>query len=328
MLYYVCMEDFVIYFKKDKGIRMDNVLKEKVKIGISACMYGCKVRYNNKGWDMVCYLGREKNSFTWYPVCPEVMAGLGVPRDPIRVVGESGIEVWEGKAKIKNRKGQDVTEDIKRGAMVCLETLKKAGVYVYIFMEGSPSCGVYRTTLKNKRVGKPPGVFGALLLKEGFFLIPAVELQSPIKRWDWRRRLHAFVWMKNLEIQSKNDIYDMWHIMKFICQEIDNEGARKLGKKLANLPKVFDKNEFEIIRNEILDLLRQPSSVAKIKQMLWKNYTFYRRKYDITINEEILDPTVPRNMTKIAKELMAMEKQAYQDGNFFGSAPIIYRNQR
>lgn len=31
---------------------MDTVLKEKINLGISACMYGCKVRYNKKGWNM------------------------------------------------------------------------------------------------------------------------------------------------------------------------------------------------------------------------------------------------------------------------------------
>ncbi len=306
---------------------MRNILTEKIHIGISACMYGCTFRYNAKGWDILKYFGREKNDFIWNPVCPEVMAGLGIPRDPIRVVGNSGEDVWKGNASIKNREGIDVTENIKESCLQALEMLKKAGVYIYIFMEGSPTCGVYRTTLKGNRLGKPPGVFGSLLLNEGFFLIPANDLQSPVKRWDWRRRLQAFVWVKSLDINSKEEFYEMWHIIKFLCQELDNERAREMGRYLANLPKGFDKNIFEGVRSEILEILRQPSTVRKIKQTLWKNYSFYRKKNGIEL-EDINEPTVPRNMTAIANELMKMEVQSYKDGKFFGSAPIIYRNKR
>ena len=40
---------------------MDTVLKEKINLGISACMYGCKVRYNKKGWKMSELFEREQN---------------------------------------------------------------------------------------------------------------------------------------------------------------------------------------------------------------------------------------------------------------------------
>jgi len=214
---------------------MESELNDKIQVGISACMYGCPVRYNGKGRDITDFLGRERGNYIWHPVCPEVMAGMGVPRNPIRIVGGNGFDVWEGKARVKSSRGEDLTENLKNSCLSALEMLKNVGVYVYIFMDGSPSCGVYRTTLKNKRLGNPPGVFGALLLKEGFFLIPASHLQSPIKRWDWIRRLNAFVWVKNHNLDTKKDIYDMWHTIKFICQEIDNEKSRELGRVLAEI---------------------------------------------------------------------------------------------
>lgn len=58
------------------------VIHDKITIGISACCMGSPVRYNNKGWDMLATLGREKQDFMWCPVCPETMSGLGVPRGP------------------------------------------------------------------------------------------------------------------------------------------------------------------------------------------------------------------------------------------------------
>lgn len=305
---------------------METILKEKIQLGISACMFGCKVRYNKKGWNMADLFGREQTYFTWHPVCPETMSGMGIPRSPIRVVGDSGADVLTKNAVIKNREGKDVTESLLAGCNACMDTLKRAGVYAYVYMEGSPSCGVYRTTLKNKRLGKPPGVFGAMLLEEGFFLIPAADLQSPVRRWDWRRRLHAFAWLKEVEINTKNDLFEMWHIIKFLCQEIDEIKAREIGKKIAESPKGFDREFTEGIRNEALLILRKPSSLEKIKNRLWKHYIFLKRNINEEI-ENIMEPTDMRNMNHIADELIMMERKSHEAGILFGAAPILYKGR-
>lgn len=88
------------------------LLSDRIPIGISACCMGSPVRYNGKGWDLLKNLGREKGDFTWCPVCPECMAGLGVPRDPVHVVGADGGKVWTGEARIRNRRGDAITEGI------------------------------------------------------------------------------------------------------------------------------------------------------------------------------------------------------------------------
>lgn len=148
---------------------MKHVITEKIAIGISACNYGCSVRYNKKGWDLIKHLKREGNDFIWHPVCPEVMSGMGVPRDPIRIVGGNGVDVWNDKAIIKSSSGRDLTEDLKSGALICYETLQRAGVKAFAYMEGSPSCGVYRTTLKNRRLGSHQGYLVHYYWKRAFF---------------------------------------------------------------------------------------------------------------------------------------------------------------
>lgn len=306
---------------------MDNIISEKIAIGISACNFGCPVRYNKKGWDQIKFLQRESNDFKWHPVCPEVMSGMSVPRDAIKIVGGNGADVWAGKARVKTLAGKDVTEDLKRAAMLCYETLERANVKAYAFMEGSPSCGVYRTTLKNKRLGSPPGVFGALLLEKGFFLIPALDMQSPVKWWDWRRRLHAFMWMKEAKIEGSKDVYEIWHIMKFLCQEISRKEADIIGKELANMPKPFTSQYAEEFRETIMLMLRRPSTLPKIKQSLWKNYIYYKRKSGKTI-DEVKPPESARNMTAIAKELITVERAAFENGVLFGATPILYRSKK
>lgn len=303
------------------------VIHEKITIGISACCMGSPVRYNNKGWDMIVNLGREKSDFNWCPVCPETMAGLGVPRDPIHLSGGDGSMVWQDEALVKNRRGRDVTEEVKLGCMSCLETLKRSGASAYIYMDGSPTCGVYRTSLKKQKRGNPPGIFGAKLLEEEMFLIPATDVQSPIKWWDWRRRLLAFHWFKTLPLNTKDDLYRAWYVVKFLCQEIDDEWARKMGRKLADLGKIVEEETVLEIRKEILETLRKPSTVSKITHSLWKNYAFYRKTKGETV-EGIHSPDFRRNVTSIAKELLLMERTAFEEEVFFASSPVIYRDKR
>ena len=303
------------------------VITDRITIGISACCMGSPVRYNAKGWDMLQNIGREKTDFKWCPVCPETMAGLGVPRDPIHMSGGDGHEVWRGEAKIKNRKGMDVTEDLMLGCISCLETLKRAGASAYIYMDGSPTCGVYRTSLKKQKRGNPPGIFGAAMLEEELFLIPAADIQSPIKWWDARRRLLAFHWFKHLPLKTKDDLYHSWYILKFLCQEIDNEFAREMGRTLANLPKDVDEELIAKIRKDILEILRKPSSVKKITHSLWKSYSFVKKSQGMEV-EEIHSPEFRRNVTAIAKELTLMERTAFENDLFFATSPVIYRDKR
>lgn len=297
--------------------------KGKVVLGISACGYGCKFRYNGKGWDLLSTLGRDKSIFVFQPVCPEIMAGFGVPRAAIRIQGGSGEGVWTGTSRVKSAQGLDVTDALMKSSLRAIDQLKQSGCHGFVYMEGSPSCGVHRTTLKNKRLGKPPGVFGALLLKEGFFLIPAHVLQSPIQWWDYKRRFLAFEYLRQLEVTGLDQLYTFWHGYKFLCQELDEKRARAIGAELASL-KVFNADQWQLLKSEILMMLRLPSTVSRIKEKLWKQYSFYRKKGLLDL-PDIQDPTALRNATLLAKELTLLEKELFLKGELFGAVPVIQR---
>ena len=58
-----------------------------LRLGISRCLLGEEVRYDGKhNLDnfLTGVLGRYVE---WIPVCPEVEAGLGTPREAMRLVG-------------------------------------------------------------------------------------------------------------------------------------------------------------------------------------------------------------------------------------------------
>jgi uncharacterized protein YbbK (DUF523 family) len=306
---------------------MPILIHEKIRVGVSACNAGARIRWNRAGWDRIGALNREMSSFVWTPVCPEVMSGLGVPRDPVRISGGSGKDLWKGTARMKNRSGEDLTENIRAGCRDCLEALKRAQVEAFVFMEGSPSCGVYRTTLKNKRLGNPPGVFGALLLEEDLFLIPALDLESPIKWWDWRRRLHAFCWLKRLEISSKEEMYTAWHHLKFLCQEVDLSEARRIGAWLAGLPKRFSREKAREWQSATLRLLRKPSTFTRITAVMQKHFAHYRKHFNPKA-AEINAPAKELSKYKFVEELLTMEKRAVIEGYDFEGAPVLFREKR
>jgi uncharacterized protein YbbK (DUF523 family) len=305
---------------------MAEIIEEKIRVGISACNAGAKVRYNRAGWDRLAPLGRERDGFIWTPVCPEVMAGLGVPRHPIRLVSGNGDDFWQGTATIKNKQGMEVTEQCKEGSLACSDAVRRAGAEAFVFMEGSPTCGVYRTTLKNKRLGKPPGVFGSLLLKEELFLVPALDLESPLKWWDWRRRLHAFAWLKRREIETKNDMYDAWHLLKFLCQEVDERRARELGREIAELPKHASREEIGSWKRETLFLLRKPSDIKRIETAMNKHFAYYRKHINPEAGE-MVPPDREMAKYKFVAELLQMEKKAVLEDFLFAGTPVIYRGR-
>ncbi|HCX65256.1 MAG TPA: DUF523 domain-containing protein [Eubacteriaceae bacterium] len=298
------------------------LLTKRPVIGISACCFGAPLRYNGKGWNMPKVLGREKNDYTWVPVCPEVMSGLGVPRDPIHIAGTSGEEVWNGDAQVLDRKKRDVTFEVRQGCERGLEVLETSKADAFVYMDGSPTCGVYTTSLKNKRSGKPPGVFGSKLLEKELFLIPALDLQSPVKWWDAKRRLMAYIWLKNETLHTKKEMYEVWYRYKFICQELDEKWAREKGREIANLKGVSEEYG-DFFKKDILNLLRKPSKKNRIENSLWKHYSYYKKWAKEPILD-IGDLQTRKNATILAKELNKMERSASRENIVFGTAPVYY----
>ena len=65
---------------------------ETVRIGVSSCLMGRKVRYDG-GHKRDAFLVETFGKFVeWVEVCPEVEVGLGTPREAIRLGAASMIK--------------------------------------------------------------------------------------------------------------------------------------------------------------------------------------------------------------------------------------------
>jgi len=136
-------------------------------IGVSACLLGENCKYsggNNYSERVMEYIkGHEVVS-----ICPEVLGGLTIPRDPAEIV--DGV--------VKHKDGSSVDKEFRDGAKKALEILKDKGAELVILQSRSPSCGVdsiYDGTFSGKLI-PGNGVFVELLKAEGFNVIDVEEL--------------------------------------------------------------------------------------------------------------------------------------------------------
>ncbi|HEN20865.1 MAG TPA: DUF523 domain-containing protein, partial [Desulfobacteraceae bacterium] len=108
-----------------------------MKIGISACLLGEKVRYDG-GHKLDRYLVDILGQYVeWVPVCPEYECGLGVPREAMRLVGTP-----ENPRLVTIRSGIDHTDVMMHWADTKIHDLSGQRLCGYVFKSRSPSSGM------------------------------------------------------------------------------------------------------------------------------------------------------------------------------------------
>ncbi|HEX7038286.1 MAG TPA: DUF1722 domain-containing protein [Pseudomonadales bacterium] len=106
-------------------------------IAISQCLLGRAVRYDRSDAGFAFPHAALQGVFDFRGICPEVGIGLGTPRDPIRLVGDAA----DPRVLGVSDPSLDVTERLRDYATEQAATLD--AVAGYVFMRGSPSCGVF-----------------------------------------------------------------------------------------------------------------------------------------------------------------------------------------
>lgn len=129
---------------------------------------GINCKYNGKNNEnpRLIKLLEEKG---FLPVCPEELGGLTTPRLPAEIQGGEGKDVLDGRAKVINVEGEDVTEQFIRGAEETVKLAKNMDVHFAVLKARSPSCGagdIYDGSFSG-RLTKGEGVTTALLKKHG-----------------------------------------------------------------------------------------------------------------------------------------------------------------
>ncbi len=108
-------------------------------LGVSQCLLGERVRYDAKCQTSLVVVEQLASIFTLVPVCPEVEAGLGVPRPPVQL----SADIHSPRMTGRDDPALDVTEQILEYTRHKLDQLSQLDGYV--FKSRSPSCGLHST---------------------------------------------------------------------------------------------------------------------------------------------------------------------------------------
>ena len=152
-----------------------------VKVLLSACMMGERVRYDGKKLHFSSpILKKWKDEGRVIPFCSEVAGNLPVPRPPAEIIKGTGTDVIENNIAVLDINGRDVTESFIRGAKKALAVAKKMKITIAVLKDGSPSCGktcIYDGSF-SKILRPGNGVTAALLKKNGINLFSENEIEK------------------------------------------------------------------------------------------------------------------------------------------------------
>lgn len=209
---------------------------EKIRLGISRCLLGEKVRYDGQhklDHYLVDVLGRFVD---YVPVCPEVECGLPVPREAMRLVGSA-----ESPRLLTIRGGVDLTGQMLDWMKGTLERLRDERLCGYIFKSNSPSSGLFNVKVYppggNIAVKNGVGIF-ARGFTEAFPLLPVEEegrLHDERLRENFIERVFAYGrWLDYMEKDgSPGGLVNFHTAHKLMLMAHHVEGYRKLGALVA-----------------------------------------------------------------------------------------------
>ena len=123
----------------------DQLLTDKIKVGISSCLLGQEVRFYGGHKRDAYVTGTLTEYFDFVPFCPEAAMGLGIPREPTRLVQRGDVIRAVGVRTPE----LDPTDDIAAFARRAASQL--GNISGYILKNASPSCGMERVKVYNEK---------------------------------------------------------------------------------------------------------------------------------------------------------------------------------
>jgi uncharacterized protein YbbK (DUF523 family) len=165
--------------------------QRKIRIAISACLMGERVRYDGGHKRNDILLDTLGDRFELLPVCPESGCGLPTPREPIRLEGEP-----QNPRLMTIHTGCDHTRRMRSYCRKMVSVLEEKNVCGFILKSSSPSCGLrgIKVFREGKVVRKGMGIFSEAVANH-FPQMPLIEettLKKPKKTDDFIENVLAY----------------------------------------------------------------------------------------------------------------------------------------
>lgn len=265
--------------------------EHKIPVGISACLTGEKVRYNGGHKQSRYCLDVLQDCFEFKLFCPEVAAGLGVPREPIRLVGLAG-EL--PRALGTNDPDMDATDDLLSVGTRFAE--QNTALRGFILMKGSPSCGMERVKVYHPN-GMPNTADQGLFVRALRQVNPVLPLEEEARMNDAVLRENFIVrvfayddWKTSVESEPSYHAIIQFHSrQKYLLMAHHYEGYRELGRYLAD---AHDQPLAEVMQHYLLRFMHHLSCKANRKthtNVLMHLLGYLKKEIDSDCKQELID---------------------------------------
>lgn len=262
----------------------------KIKVGVSACLLGQNVRFNG-GHQRDRYVTDVLSGyFDWVPVCPEVEAGMGVPREPVRLVGDPRQPRMVGRES-----GNDWTPAMRAYIQKRLEELERERLCGFIFKSDSPSSGAFRVKIFNEKGGVAAlgsGLFAGAFQKR-FPLIPVEEegrLHDMVLRENFIERVFAYDRLQTLFAQpwAAGAAVEFHSRHKLLLMAHSPAHYQELGRLTAKVRQLRPDFFAEQYSGLFLQALAKPATPARHANVLLHILGYFKRRLTAVEKADIL----------------------------------------
>jgi len=111
----------------------------KPKVGVSRCLLGDAVRYDGQSKPCALIIDQLTEHFELIAICPEVEAGLSIPRPPVQLTGS----IEQPRLTGRDNPAIDITELMQDYCTHKIPALNQLSGF--ILKSRSPSCGLSST---------------------------------------------------------------------------------------------------------------------------------------------------------------------------------------
>jgi uncharacterized protein YbgA (DUF1722 family)/uncharacterized protein YbbK (DUF523 family) len=266
-------------------------MEMKIRLGISACLLGEKVRYDG-GHKLDRYLTDTLGRFVEYvPVCPEVEAGFGVPREAMHLEGNPN-----APRLVTRRTKRDLTEPMLEWAKKRVLELEAQDLCGFIFKSRSPSSGMERIPVYNEKgmpVKKGVGLFARIFM-EHFPLLPVEDegrLHDPKLRENFIECVFVFKrWRECLSRgRSRRGLIDFHTKHKLLILSHSPKHYQMMGR-LVGQAKAFALDElYQTYQRLLLEALRLKTTIKKNANVLQHMMGYFKKELSADEKQELLE---------------------------------------
>ncbi len=266
-------------------------MQEKIRLGISSCLLGNNVRWN-AGHQRDRYLTDTLGQFVEYvPVCPEVEAGFGIPRESMRLVGDP-----ENPRLITFKSKTDHTDQMTRWAKERVKELEKEDLCGFIFKCDSPSSGMIRVKVYSEK-GMPEkkgvGMFARAYM-DHFQRIPVEDdgrLHNPEIRENFIERIFTLKrWRDSIKKKrSMGNLVNFHTCNKLLILSHSQKHYRLMGKTVAGGKKMPIKELYSQYEHLLMQALELKTTVKKNINVLQHLLGYFKKQLTGDEKQELLE---------------------------------------